>query len=335
MSGVRMITVAKAEDGMRLDRWFKARFPGLTQGRLEKLLRTGQVRVEGGRVKGNTRLEKGQTIRIPPLPDDAKDSASKPAADKTARPEDERFIQSLVLYKDDDLIALNKPHGLAVQGGAKTERHVDGMLDFLRFGAEERPRLVHRLDRDTSGVLVVARSRAAAQWLTAAFKAKDTDKLYWALLAGVPHPLMGTIDLALKKAPGHGPGQEGEKMHAAQKDDAEAKDARTHFAVIEHTGRKAAWAALKPETGRTHQLRAHCAAIGTPIVGDGKYGGERAKLGGVPKKLHLHARALSLTTPQGKRLHLHAPLPDHMRRTWETFGFDPDYAVDPFEEAMP
>lgn len=320
MSGVRTITVAPAEAELRLDRWFKRRFPTLAHGRLEKLLRTGQVRVDGHRVKAAHRLAAGETVRVPPFEEGARPAetaASRPAARSNAA--ETRMIELLrrsILHRDDWLIAIDKPAGLAVQGGTRTELHLDGLLDALRFGASERPRLVHRLDRDTSGVLLLGRSARAAAALAEIFRAKKARKLYWAAVIGLPKPPTGTIDLALAKLPGRA----GERIRP---DEAEGRRAVTRYRVIDHAGTSASWLALMPVTGRTHQLRVHCAAIGTPILGDGKYGGAGAFLPGreVSRQLHLHARAIELPHPAGQILRLSAPLPPHMVATWKFLGF--------------
>ncbi|WP_397544143.1 RluA family pseudouridine synthase [Roseovarius salis] len=345
MSGVQTLTVAPDEADQRLDRWLRRRFPHVPQGRIEKMCRKGELRVDGGRVKASARLEAGQQVRIPPLPEP---SATAEPADARISDRDAEMIRGTVIYRDAHVIALNKPPGLPVQGGSKQTRHVDGLAAALRFDAEENPRLVHRLDKDTSGVLLMARSRAVAARLSSAFRARDTRKIYWAALAGVPTPRIGTIRFGLVKAPGHGAHGEGEKMLCLHPDEVAgtkgAKHATTDYAVIEAAGTRAAWAALVPVTGRTHQLRAHMAEIGHPIVGDGKYGGSGqenkgdgwgAQLGGeVSRKLHLHARSLDLTHPvTGVRLHLVAPLPAHMARTWEMFQWQESEAPDdPFEE---
>ena len=325
-SGVVTRAVTDEEAGLRLDRWFRRHYPALSHGRLEKLLRTGQVRVDGHRAKAGQRLVAGQGVRVPPL--DAERTPRRPsrAAVPLSEPEAEA-LRAAVLYRDDDVIALDKPPGLAVQGGSGTHRHLDGMLDALRFGAAERPRLVHRLDKDTSGVLLLGRSAAAAARLAAAFRAKETRKLYWALVVGAPRPADGRVDLALAKGSGRG----GEQMVH----DAEAgKRAVTLYRTLETAGREVSWLALMPLSGRTHQLRVHMAALGTPILGDGKYGRGTALLQarGLSRKLHLHARAIALPV-EGKRwLRVEAPLPPHMAASWRFFGFDAERSDDPFAE---
>lgn len=324
MNEVSQIGVTQEEDGVRLDRWFKRRFPMLTHGRLEKLLRTGQVRVDGARAKANVRLEAGQVVRVPPLGEEAAKPAPKP--ERSVSDKDAEFVRSLVIHKDKSVLVLNKPAGLAVQGGTKTERHLDGMLDALAFEGE-RPRLVHRLDRDTSGVLVLARTARAAASLARAFKQKDARKIYWALVVGVPVPRQGTIDLALTKQGG----PRAERVFAADKGDENARDAATHFSTVSTAAHKLAWVAFMPLTGRTHQIRAHAAAISTPIVGDGKYGGVNAHPGGeIPRKLHLHARSIDIAHPDGGRLFIEADLSPHMQKSWKLLGFALRDAKDAF-----
>lgn len=329
MSGVEIRVVAAGEADMRLDRWFRAHFPDLGHGRLQKLLRKGQVRVDGKRAKANVRLNPGAEIRVPPLGDVA-DGAEKRGMPQAApvSDEDADLIRSLVLYRDDDVIALNKPPGLAVQGGTGTYRHIDGMLDALRFGADETPRLVHRLDRDTSGVMLLGRSRAATAALGKVFRRRQARKVYWAIVVGIPDLYEGRIDLPIAKLPG----KAGERMAVDQE---EGQRAITYYKVLETAGRRLAWIALWPHSGRTHQLRVHAAAIGCPILGDGKYGGQEAFVAGqgLSRKLHLHARELAIPHPTtGAPLVVRAPLPDHMRETWNFFGFDPDTEEDPFAE---
>ncbi len=319
----------KAEDeGIRLDRWFKRHFPALGHGRLGKLLRTGQVRVEGGRAKAGLRLVEGQEIRIPPQVQPSGEGENDQERPKPkVRPDDARQLRARVLHRDEMVIALDKPAGLAVQGGTKTPHHLDAMLEALRFGSNQRPRLVHRLDKDTSGVILIARDGPAAAKLTAAFRARTARKIYWAVVAGVPRPAKGMVDRALAKQPG----RRGEKVTTQSQ--GKGKRAVTLYRTIDVAARQAAWLALEPRTGRTHQLRVHCAEMGTPILGDGKYGGSRAfpESGeGAPKLLHLHARAISLPHPAGGLLEVTAPLPDHMRRTWELLGFEEKAEPDPF-----
>ena len=344
MSGVQTLTVGPEEGDQRLDRFLRRRFPHLAQGRIERMCRRGELRVDGGRAKPSARVEPGQAVRVPPLPE----PEEAPAAARAARisDADAAMMRAAVLWRDEHLIAIGKPPGLASQGGSGQSRHVDGLAEALAEGGE-KPRLVHRLDRDTSGVLLLARTRAAAKALADAFRHRETRKIYWAAVAGVPQPPMGTIRYGLVKAPGHGPKGEGERMRTLHPDAVAATEgaqrATTDYAVLERLGRRAAWVALVPVTGRTHQLRAHMAAIGHPVAGDGKYGGSGqenlgdgwgAGLGGaISRKLHLHARSVALTHPfTGARLRITAPLPEHMARTWDAVGWDPREApADPFK----
>jgi 23S rRNA pseudouridine955/2504/2580 synthase len=346
MSGVQHLTVAADDGDQRLDRWLRRQFPQVTQGQVEKMCRKGELRIDGGRVKAAARVQPGQQVRIPPLPDGPAPAPARPVA---LSDDDIAMIQDAILWKDAHIIALNKPPGLPSQGGSgQGGRHVDGLADALRFGYKDRPALVHRLDKDTSGILLLARTPRVARRLSEAFRARETRKIYWALVAGVPHPTMGTIRYGLVKAQGHGARGEGEKMrciHPGEVDKTEgAKRATTDYAVLSALGKRAAWVALAPITGRTHQLRAHMAEIGHPIIGDGKYGGSGqenlgdgwgAQLGGdISRKLHLHARSLRLTHPvTGETLSMTAPLPEHMARSWKTLGLDPrDAPEDPFAE---
>jgi len=323
VSQVAQRNVSDDEDGIRLDRWFRTHYPELGHGHLQKLLRTGQIRVDGARVKAGARLQSGQSIRVPPL-----GSAPERRAAPEPTQDDADFIRSLVLYQDDDVIALNKPPGLAVQGGTKTHRHLDAMLKALATDPDKQPRLVHRLDKDTSGVLLIARSRKAAARLGKAFKAHQAKKIYWALVVGVPRPEEGAIDAPLVKT-----GKAGEERISIDfEGEGDAKHALTRFIVIESAGREFAWVALWPVTGRTHQLRAHMAAIGHPIVGDGKYGGDAAHPGGeIGRRLQLHARRIELDSGDGVMLNIEAPLPPHMAETWRLLGFEGDPG-DPFPD---
>lgn len=325
MSNVQTIAVAEEDAEVRLDRWFRRYFPALPHGRLEKLLRTGQVRVDGHRAKGATRLAAGQKVRVPPLGEAAE---GKPRGEPVrANERDFKQIRAAVIYRDDDVIAINKPPGLAVQGGSGVRKHVDAMLDGLRFDARDRPRLVHRLDKDTSGVLLLGRSAGAAARLAEAFRSRDAKKTYWALVAGVPKPRRGRISIDLDKRGGPG----AERMVPA---DGAGKEAVTYYTVLEAAGRSVSWLALRPLTGRTHQIRVHCVALGTPILGDGKYGGAEAFPAGAPdiRTLHLHARALALPHPRKGRLEIVADLSPAMLKTWRLLGFDPQRSDDPFVE---
>ncbi|MEM8792516.1 MAG: RluA family pseudouridine synthase [Pseudomonadota bacterium] len=341
MSGVQILTIGPDEAEQRLDRWFRRQFPHIPQGRIEKMCRKGEIRVEGGRVKSSTRVAPGQQVRVPPLPEAEAPVREAPAVS----PAQASALQETVIFRDDHLLVLNKPPGLAVQGGSKLKSHLAAQLSALRFGREEDPRLIHRLDKDTSGLLVLARTGAMAVRLAELFRSRAVEKIYFAVVAGRPEPRMGTVRYGLAKA---GRAGEGEKMRLIHPDEVRgtegAKHATTDYRVIEQAGARAAWVALRPVTGRTHQLRAHMTALGTPIAGDGKYGGRGqenlgdgwgAGLGGaVSRKLHLHAARLRFPHPTtGRPLHVGAPLPEHMAKTWALFGWDPDEVPDPlFEE---
>lgn len=348
MNKVQMITVGPGEGDQRLDRWLKRMYPHLAQGRIEKMCRKGDLRIDGGRVKASSRIEVGNQVRIPPLPaPEEQVVASARPKPSTVTSEDEAMIQSCVLFRDDHLIVLNKPAGLPTQGGSKQLRHVDGMAEALKFGFDEKPRLVHRLDKDTSGVLLLARTREMASAMTAAIRHRETRKIYWALVAGVPTPYLGEIKYGLVKAAGHGFRGEGEKMvcvHPRDLNSTEgAKRAHTLYATLYRVASRASWVAMEPVTGRTHQLRAHMAEIGHPIIGDGKYGGSGqenmgdgwgAQLGGIiSKKLHLHARSMTIQHPISRKpMTFKAPLPEHMAHSWDTMGWTDDLAAeDPFE----
>ncbi|MCK5575862.1 MAG: RluA family pseudouridine synthase [Sphingomonadales bacterium] len=325
MTQVTQGTVKADEDGIRLDKWFKLNFPGVPYGKLSKLMRTGQVRLDGKRCKPDTRIVEGQTVRVPPLGERGPVPDKAPKAKLT--PADVDYMKSMVLYEDDSIIAMNKAPGLPVQGGTNTGRNVDDMLGALK-GRGAKPKLVHRLDKDTSGVLMLARTKDAARSLTAAFRGRDTHKVYWALVKGVPHPRQGKITLNIDKLPG----RFGEKMVVTR----DGKKSISLYTVIDVAGRNASWVALSPVTGRTHQLRVHMAEIGHPIIGDGKYGGPESFLGGlVSKKLHLHARSIEVPHPEGGNFKVKAPLPEHMANTWKEFGWrDNDAPEDPFEEDL-
>jgi len=309
---VRQFTVAPDDDGVRLDRWFKRHLPQVGFATVSRWARTGQVRVDGKRAKPEDRLAAGQVLRVPPGGDLPKTKSAKPVRELTA--EQIAEAEAMVIVKTDAAIVLNKPPGLATQGGTKTQRHVDGLLDA--FGQEPRPRLVHRLDKDTSGVLLIARTPGSAAFFSKRFSGRSAKKIYWALVAGVPDVAHGMIDAPLAKQPGTG----GEKMHV---DEENGQAAKTRYRVVERAGNAAAWVELEPLTGRTHQLRAHMAAIGHPIVGDGKYGGHDAFLtGSVSRKMHLHARRLIIDHPDGNKLDVIAELPEHFAASMAQLGFD-------------
>ncbi len=322
MAGIEHIEVDSDEAGMRLDRWFKIHYPGLGFGQLQKLLRSGQVRVDGGRVKTDTRVEPGQKVRIPPLDVDAKGVKRGPIAGKDLKHAgDGELLARMLLHEDDKVFVLNKPAGLAVQGGSGVTRHIDKMLEAWTSQKGEKPRLVHRLDRDTSGVLVVARTRGAAQKLTAAFRERDTKKTYWALVKGVPRKREDRISTWLVKEQT----PDGDRMRIAKHGEDGADHAVSFYRILEQAAQNFAWLEMEPYTGRTHQLRVHAAHIGHPILGDPKYFDADINWdfpGGIQNRLHLHARHIDIPHPSGGRLKVTAPLPPHMVQTWNVFGFD-------------
>lgn len=318
MREVRTLYVDKGEEGVRLDRWFKRRWPHLNHIQIQKLTRSGQIRVDGARAKPDTRLSAGSQVRVPPLPD-APPLREKGQLDSR----DAAYAKSLVIYEDEEVLALNKPSGLAVQGGTKTLKHVDRLLSAWGEGLE-RPRLVHRLDRDTSGVLVLGKSPAAAAKLAGAFAKRRAQKIYWAIVAGFPKPGEGVLDLPLAKK---GVGDR-EMMVPVDPKDERAETAETEFVTIARAGPRAAWMALWPHTGRTHQLRAHMLAMGHPILGDPKYNNEASVELSQGLKLQLHARRLILPHPSRGTLALEAPISPELRAGFERFGFD-EHEADP------
>ena len=315
---VRTFSVGEDDDGIRLDRWFKRHLPDISFNTVSRWARTGQLRVDGKRAAPGDRLETGQSLRVPPAePAPAEGPGARPKRVIDPLSEDEAaFVREMVLAKGRDWFMLNKPPGLATQGGTKTVQHLDRLLDGLADEGGQRPKLVHRLDKDTSGVLLVARSARAAGHFAKAFAGRTARKVYWALITGVPSAEEGLIDAPLAKQPGTG----GEKMHV---DEENGLPARTRYRLVDRAGNRAAWVELQPLTGRTHQLRAHMAAIGHPIVGDAKYGGAEAFLtGGISRKLHLHARRLKVEGLDGKPIDQTAELPSHFEESLATLGFD-------------
>ena len=306
MSGVEFIKVKSEDDGIRLNRWFLKYYPGLSLGRLQKLLRTKQIKVDGAKAEANTRLSTGQEVRVPPLDNEKKEIVHDEISQK-----DTKFIRDMVIYKDDDIIVLNKPSGLAVQGGTNTTRHIDGMLEALKFGLEEKPKLVHRIDKDTSGILVLARHRKSAEILTKAFREHTVHKTYLALCRGVPQKEFGEVKAPLEKIDGRVQVTDG------------GKTAITEYEVLDRVGEKYALIAASPLTGRTHQIRAHMEYLGAPILGDDKYyGQEREKNSLLTQKLHLHAYKIDLSFVYGKKNIVKAKLPDYFNDSLKTLGID-------------
>ncbi len=324
MSGVRQQYVARDEDGMRLDRWFQTHFPQVTFGHLQKLLRSGQIRVNSGRAQSSTRLATGQLIRIPPL-----DAAPKRDPEEI-NSRDADALRDVILYEDDELYVFNKPHGLASQGGSGVKRSVDSMLEAWRNRKGEKPRLVHRLDRDTSGVLGVARTRLAAMKLAESFRHRETKKTYWALVRGVPQKREDKNSTWLVKEPT----PDGDRMRVARHGETGADHAVSFYRVVEQAGQTMSWLEMEPYTGRTHQLRVHAAHIGCPILGDPKYFESDQNWdfpGGMQKRLHLHARRIVIPHPDGGKIDVTAPLSPHMKQSWNLLGFDEASALDGME----
>ncbi|MBO9574323.1 MAG: RluA family pseudouridine synthase [Sphingobium sp.] len=327
-ANVRQFRVDAEDDGIRLDRWFKRHMPEVTFAVVSRWARTGQLRVDGARATPGDRIEEGQTIRVPPL-EPASTASAKKARPRPVLTDDQMaFAEGLVIHRDAQAIVINKPPGLATQGGTKTHDHVDGLLDALMFERDDRPKLVHRLDKDTSGALLLARTSRAAAYFARSFASRSARKVYWALVVGVPSVTDGVIDLPLAKQPGTG----GEKMHVDEK---EGAPSRSRYRVISRAGNRACWVELQPHTGRTHQLRVHMAAIGHPIVGDGKYGGKDAFLSGtISRKMHLHARRIRIDHPDGSPLDVRAELPHHFRESLEDLGFDINEGDLPLDEEL-
>ncbi len=333
MNSVQQIIVASNDDDQRLDRFLKRKFPQLKQGMIEKMCRKGELRIDGKRCKANDRVFTDNSVRVPPLP-----SQKAPLVKRTNISEkDAEWVRSLVIYRDPDLLVINKPFGIAVQGGTKTTRHIDGLSEALQFNKPTKPHLVHRLDRDTTGTLIMGRHPKAAATLAKLFQTRFVEKVYWAVVAGQPQQKLGRINFGIQKTAGHGKQGQGEKMIALHpkdiKDSEGAKKALTDYMIMENAGGRVTWLAMSPRTGRTHQLRVHASAIGHPIIGDRKYGsaqqenrgdGWGAGIGGeIAPKLHLHARSLSFEHPfQGSRFFIAAEIPPHMSNTWSLMGWE-------------
>jgi 23S rRNA pseudouridine955/2504/2580 synthase len=318
------VIVSEADNGQRLDRWLKKQYPEIPFGQMQKILRTGQLRVDGKRAKGDARLATGQIIRIPPQMTSPQPKEARGLSQKNVD-----YIQSMVIYKDDYIIALNKPSGLATQGGTKISKHIDGLLDGLKFGGD-RPHLVHRLDKDTSGVLLLARSAKAARAMGEIFQSRDIHKYYWAITTPAPDQMQGKIKSAIAKVSGVG----GERMMAV--DDEDGKMALTYYSVMEKIKDSVAWVAFWPRTGRTHQIRVHAAEMGCPLLGDFKYEHTQPFLQenpDLPESLHLHARRIIFKHPfTNKKVDITAPIGIDMKKTFKFFGFDADDKSDPFED---
>lgn len=294
-----IIKIQPEDSGQRLDRWLKRHFKGsIPYTLLQKLIRTGQIRLNGKRIKTDTILEEGQELRLPPLAPSEKPIKTPPKI----RASDLEAFQESILYEDNDVLVLNKPIGWAVQGGTNLKFHLDQILqNHPTYG---RLFLTHRLDRETSGVLILAKSREAAAFITQAFKEKIIEKTYWALIVGEPPLDEGEIHEPLEKKTPRG---------------TMTVDAETHYRVL-GAKRGITWVELMPLTGRTHQLRQHMAMIGCPILGDGLYGGREAHPFGKRSAFHLHARQISFTGPTAKQIQVQAPLPEELLKTFRELG---------------
>lgn len=315
---VRQFTIGADDDDIRLDRWFKRHLPQVGFATISRWARTGQIRLDGKRCAPEDRVSRGQLLRVPPGDSHVKGPVAARGA-KPRKPLTEAQLEladQIVLHRDPAAIVINKPPGLATQGGSGTHEHVDGLLDAYAPDGP-RPRLVHRLDKDTSGALLVAATPGSAAFFSKRFSTRSATKIYWALVVGVPSLDQGQIDLPLAKQPGTG----GEKMMVDHSE--QGQPSRSRYRVIDRAGNRACWVELQPLTGRTHQLRVHMAAIGHPIVGDGKYGGQDAFLtGSISRKMHLHARRIIIDHPDGTPLDVEAPLPEHFAASLAQLGFD-------------
>ncbi len=321
MSGVQLVEVVEADSDMRVDRWFRQHYPAVRHGALEKMLRKGQIKVDGKKVKASRRLMSGEVIRVPPI-----DETPAPRAKPEISAEDKKMMRDMVIYEDDHILALNKPAGIAVQGGTNTKRHIDGLLDALTKNGE-RPRLVHRLDRDTAGVLVLGRTRKSAKLLSDMFQRQQVEKTYWALCSKVPRPPQGTITMPIAKRMVRR--KEGDYEVVKPVADEEGKKAITDFQLVEEAGGQASFVAFRPRSGRTHQIRVHAAAIGHAIIGDGKYGGETSRMEGVSPKMHLFCRQMVFPNPAGgKPITISANLTGHFAETWKFFSFSKNAYVE-------
>ena len=321
---VSLRAVSDDEADIRLDRWFRRHYPDLTQGVIQRLCRTGQIRVDGHRAEAATRLAPGQSVRVPPVP-----AAPPPSGQEPVQIVDPKLlaeVERMILYRDEQIVVLNKPAGIPTQGGPGIAKHIDGMLRVLATSAQDKPRLVHRLDRDTSGVLVMARSPGVAAKLAAAFRSRAVQKIYWAVVKGRPVPVSGRVELALSRGDPSFSGSRAARVTVAEPGDPDAAHAITDYRTLDHAARKLAWLELAPLTGRTHQLRVHCLSLGAPILGDAAYGewretGNTALVEGLSEQLHLHARRLTFPHPSGGTLTVEADLPPHMQATFRDLGF--------------
>lgn len=322
MSKVKFLNVKPDEDNQRLDRYLRKHIGKVPFSLIQKIIRTGQVRVDGKRGKTDTRLSEGQQIRIPPVEEKHGPTQFKP------RKGDLEKLRAMIIYDDGDLLVLNKPYGVPTQGGSKINYHIDGLLKLMEDSKGVRPKLTHRLDRDTSGLLICARSAKTVRAMGQVFKSKNIRKYYWAVTIGVPEQYQGIIDAPLGKG-------EGALKDTMVIDTEGGKASRTEYSILDTAASTAALVAFWPRTGRTHQIRAHASTVlGTPILGDVKYGGMEETFEGLnlSERLHLHAFRIQCPHPNGKGiLDLSAPLPDDLKKSWKAFNFASDTNLDPFD----
>ncbi len=342
MSKVTFYNVSFEDQDQRLDRWLKRQFPTINQIKIEKWCRKGEIRINSGRVKPSKRLVLGEVVRVPPIENVERSVKHRV---KVFSESDVDMIKQTVIYEDCHLLVLNKPAGLAVQGGSgQKDRHVDALSEVFRHDSVEKPKLVHRLDKHTSGILLLAKDRKTAEIMTKSFRSKRVRKIYWALVAGIPKTDVGTVRLSLNKTKLASGLEKMVSISATEEMNfPNSKRSITDYVVIEKVSQRATWLGLSPITGRTHQLRSHMAAIGCPIIGDTKYGtkeqansgeGWGAQIGGmISRKLHLHARSITFEHPITKQeVFFEADLPTHMAKAWNIFNWNLKWAPrDPFK----
>jgi 23S rRNA pseudouridine955/2504/2580 synthase len=317
------IIVEKDDHDCRLSTWIIRNNKLLSFNSVNTLCRKGLIRVNGLKTKASYRLVAGDTVRMPTPFSKTLDKKPKLKFDPLL----EKELIDSVIFKDEYLIAINKPEGLASQGGSyQGDRHIDAYKSIFQFDSNEAPRLIHRLDKDTSGVLLLARNAKAANIFTSLFRQKLVEKVYWALVEGVPRKKEGIVESYIGKLdiwrPNFQKDLDREKRSWNKEN---TKKALSYYRVIKQVGSQYAWLQLKPATGRTHQLRIHCAKLGTMIVGDRKYRNSQSgnfKDSIDSEKLFLHAKSLTFMHPVSKKTTvIEAELPKHMSLAWKRFGW--------------